>query len=782
MVLMGGFYMRIMRFFRTLISATLISTVLFSSIIFTGCGKTSKGTVKIIQEDDTWYDSVSFDVDPGIELDASEEMDCAALTILDDTVYGIYTKIDYDDLSGGSILIGYDLEGNKIIDTPIVSDVDDQYDRITISSMFGTKDNAIVLAECVPEIGTFAIDICFGKLDLDTGKITDLHTVKELYYTEIWFDYLVSTEDYGIFVCQKVNSTDSNYLLKIFKGEEFICTTELEKYFADTPIREIKNVYLTEKDTLRFTTNSLGGKIIIFDVDLNTGEVKNDKTFDPYSEIVEEDASDTPEFDDTLRTSIEGDFYSISPYSNSIMKYNMDDDTFTDVISLNDFNFDYGCISPSQDTYVYSHTEDRTILLSNSVSSFFDRYSITVLKKADKNPNAGKQIIDYCVGEGFGIDEFTGDAIVAFNESSDKYYLRSMPDGGDLYLTLNSEDMPDIVFNCSNIRFFRDEFLIDISDYLSEDNKALIFDNIYEAAKYNGKIYSFPISFTTNGIMTKTKNVDEGKMGFTFDEYTAFVSDVCNGTDPFAASFNNTRMDFIRNCFNMTPCIETNKADFDREDFRNFCQYAKDNFAENVSMPSEEMEIYVKDEAPKPAAVFTNVFSYKEYIGGSRGIMTAVLLGTPSEGAEGPYATFDQSISAVKGTECEEGIRDFLNFTVKCDFATPGSYSNNINMDYCRKCAEYEGKEMNTYASNLMSHNGFTMDNLVDIGLGISNEQLIDNYIGSIKNTSSFRYTDMEIDMVITEELGGYFSGDRSIDETISYINDRVQKILSERS
>ena len=96
--------MRKMRFFRTLISATLISTVLFSSIIFTGCGKTSKGTVKIIQEDDTWYDSVSFDVDPGIELDASEEMDCAALTILDDTVYGIYTKIDYDDLSGGSIL------------------------------------------------------------------------------------------------------------------------------------------------------------------------------------------------------------------------------------------------------------------------------------------------------------------------------------------------------------------------------------------------------------------------------------------------------------------------------------------------------------------------------------------------------------------------------------------------------------------------------------------------------------------------------------------------------
>ena len=119
-------------------------------------------------------------------------------------------------------------------------------------------------------------------------------------------------------------------------------------------------MYLTEKDTLRFTTNSIGGKIIIFDVDLNTGEVRNDKTFDPYSEIVEEDASDTPEFDDTLRTSIEGDFYSISPYSNSIMKYNMDDDTFTDVISLNDFNFDYGCISPSQDTYVQIRKIERS--------------------------------------------------------------------------------------------------------------------------------------------------------------------------------------------------------------------------------------------------------------------------------------------------------------------------------------------------------------------------------------------------------------------------------------
>ena len=45
------------------------------------------------------------------------------------------------------------------------------------------------------------------------------------------------------------------------------------------------------------------------------------------------------------------------------------------------------------------------------------------------------------------------------------------------------------------------------------------------------------------GIMTDKENVAYGKNGFTFDEYSRFVKETCNGIDPI--SLGNDRQDYF---------------------------------------------------------------------------------------------------------------------------------------------------------------------------------------------------------------------------------------------
>ena len=55
-----------------------------------------------------------------------------------------------------------------------------------------------------------------------------------------------------------------------------------------------------------------------------------------------------------------------------------------------------------------------------------------------------------------------------------------------------------------------------------------------------------------------------------------------------------------------------------------------------------------------------------------------------------------------------------------------------------------------------------------------------DNFLDSLSSISTYYYDDKVITGFIMEELAPYFSGDRSLDDVVAYINDRVTKYVRE--
>ena len=54
------------------------------------------------------------------------------------------------------------------------------------------------------------------------------------------------------------------------------------------------------------------------------------------------------------------------------------------------------------------------------------------------------------------------------------------------------------------------------------------------------------------------------------------------------------------------------------------------------------------------------------------------------------------------------------------------------------------------------------------------------NFIDAISKMSIYYIDEPEITKIVMEELAPYYAGDRSIDDSIKYINDRVSKFVNE--
>lgn len=73
---------------------------------------------------------------------------------------------------------------------------------------------------------------------------------------------------------------------------------------------------------------------------------------------------------------------------------------------------------------------------------------------------------------------------------------------------------------------------------------------------------------------------------------------------------------------------------------------------------------------------------------------------------------------------------------------------------------------------------GSTTINWADIAISEEDGQILRDYVSSIDYV---RYTDYEILNVVMEEAKPYFSGQKSADEVVAIIDNRVQTILDER-
>ncbi|MCR4702848.1 MAG: extracellular solute-binding protein [Saccharofermentans sp.] len=440
-------------------------------------------------------------------------------------------------------------------------------------------------------------------------------------------------------------------------------------------------------------------------------------------------------------------------------------------------------------------------------------FSIYEFTKADKNPHAGKTILELYSSYGY-LEDKISDVIAKYNENSTDYFIEvssryskmitydstnieseddmemaslnySTDVTNKLAMDIINGEGPDMFMDINYYGQLNNEtYLADLSPYVEKLSSDKYFTNVIEASKVDGKLFNLPVCFSLEGIQTDSANAGASGTGFTTDEYIRFLDKTLNGKDIissgqkyyFVTLFNNMQEKFISN----------GKADFSAPEFKVLADYVKDNVQEQNTDWDEMYNVsYVYDGSePKETepAVYSSCYSYFNYFQSVENTNGATaVLGIPSADGRGPmvgaYTSVAISAQATNKDACGEFVKMLLSDEVQKDMAMSGIFVLN------REAFKNAGKE----AVAVFNKEGLEPDyGYYDAYSQPNNrvkftEEQLDELENAILTCSKMSSEDAAISLILIEEMPAYFSGQKDLDSVVKIAQDRVQKVLDER-
>ena len=759
--------------------AVSLVMALFMALPFFACAKDLKNEYTTVKEDDPWYEATRFTMDPDLEFPGDHEIAGGDIMLAGDSIFSIYTDTSYETYETENILCKYDLEG-KLVEKKTLDLTDDQIANGSIEKIIMLGGKQLVFYNGRAE-GDFMGNYFVGTLD-DNLNVTDKVKLDKMSGTEWQVNGVFATKDYLAVVAQQNNVAVMNRELFIYDSDlDFLSSVEVDQITGSTVIWF--DSVLEDSDGNLTINASSNYDYVKITADPGSGDVIDLKETNYFDGEVET----------TFEMSMEGEKFYID--AGSLWIYSVDGEDYNDFIAFNSFN---NVISDFLDerakAKVLSSNSERTIIdirKNSSRSAFAEVYDHTfyVLRKADKNPNAGKKIIK--LGFYDMIESGTATGIYKFNETGSEYFVklttrytydpRVEKYCDDVVLTdlMSVSDSPDVIIGISNFRRFKN-YLLDLSDIKLSDDE--YFTNVTEAMKYDGKLYAMPLEFSMQGLAVSGR-IDLGDAkGFTFEEYQKFIDTECNGKNPFSAMQSaNTKTGFVFACLDLNEYIGE-KADFGKDNFKALLDYAKDNFIEDDFQPEELSEVYViNDEIDVLPAEYTVIFEPADYYRQSGSTFKPCnFMGLPSKNGDGPMAVCGSNFSIADLTALEDGCRELLKLCMNEEILSC-SDTITIRKDSTLKIAQ-DAEKLNEWKVSQYMNHGFNLQSFEDKFMGVTATEYADCYVEMVGRINRVQVVNMEIWTLISEEIQPYFAGDRDYETTVKVLNDRVQKCLDEQS
>ncbi|MCQ2466305.1 MAG: hypothetical protein MJ166_02180 [Clostridia bacterium] len=489
--------------------------------------------------------------------------------------------------------------------------------------------------------------------------------------------------------------------------------------------------------------------------------------------------------------------------TDGIKKLDFDARTLDIVVDFNECNINRFDIPYLK---IYSVTDDEAILAGSvytnvtGVSEETNSY-VYKISKCDTNPNIGKEIITLASTR--DMDEAIAQAIFEFNQNSSEYFVvfdskysltkylyeHSSEATGDVafdtYETqsklnamltqdLMAGEGPDIIinaFDCNMIN--RRDCLMDLTSYAKQEDGLL--KNVLDAAKEDGKLYQIPVSFGVKGIVTSSSNVN--KQGFTFDEYSEFVSDVCNGKDPLKMN----RIDFLDEVLaSMNDLIIKHGGDnsIDTKAIKAAAKYANDNVPEYYYDPFGEISGATYAEINGFAS-----FLLGEYTNGGFNLQDLTVVGLPSIDRRGPTIVVTNSMAIAADVNNPDACWSFCQRLLDDDiqkmfFATGTPIKESVLISMCDEA-------INAYNNMREAQIADGSDELLLYQLGMSlpaSHSYTEKYVDIIRSCSVISNSyDATVKMLIHQEIQPYFAGDKTLDEVCNIAKSEIKIYKDER-
>lgn len=494
-------------------------------------------------------------------------------------------------------------------------------------------------------------------------------------------------------------------------------------------------------------------------------------------------------------SSVEG-LGSVVKNADGIYKINYDNRSLDPVFLFNNSNanmYEVGNFNP------VLVTEDRVILTGYAYTPMTDTNTnadakICVFERADSNPNVGKTVIDAASVSSYSYA--ICNAVCEFNESNPDYFIRLNSDysvgytpdevqsentamelGNQLAIDIMSGTGPDLIINGQQFGMLNDDdYLIDLRSFVDENfTSDKYFTNVFDAASEDdGKLYQVPLSFSISGIVTDSSNAEPGQVGFTFEQYGEFVSGPCNGTDPIGKG----RLDFFINSLNCMwdQFITDGTVTCDTEAFRALADFA--NTSVNDVLEDSEDEGTTSEISSQVVSI-ANIVSYFNAVGDGR----HTLLGIPTYDGRGPIMQGSDAVAISAQSDSVEGCKVFVTsllgdssqeiFALQAGIPVNRTAFESAGSTYIRRQNENIRRLLANESEAWLRENGINTD--------LMDESSIDQLVSVIEDLTGWYTNDGSINSIIREEMPAFFEGQKTLDQIIPVMEDRIQTILNER-
>ncbi|MBR3277824.1 MAG: hypothetical protein IKG01_02790 [Lachnospiraceae bacterium] len=793
-----------------------LSLVLMAPVILASACRSNARAKSTVAEDSTWFDSRVTYVDNGLDpagyfYTDDHVLGMAGGLIVFETIGSEYYDLDdYDnsDEAFGFIQV-YDSNGVHQYDKDtkeIVRDHDPAAEHIIVESVSVSGDLLKIYANW-NDSGKYQYKILM--FDPATKEITSAEEVatggsydaQDRITGNSW-----TADGYSIDCYQLFHDHGDDNHIEFTSPDGEVTDIRLEDTFITDEILILYGFLYLGDSRFCFMFNTLKMEDKICCVDLDSGIVSDIRDMKEYSWIADiSNIRDYSYYDGAGNAVLTEEGIRILDVENKTDRL---------CLSYNDCNINrydasgLKLLSFSGDKVILADTSSREQFNTMKVHDIHENDSMMIfLEKAERNPNAGKTVISavsldplcYSMAEairlyngsdqeafiildsGYDYDVIAGNVIVpsGTDEAAFDLQVRTAMVAA-LFADMQAGQGPDLILGTMDYtQFNRSDLLLDLS---GEVNIPDVYDNIMDISLTGGKLYQVPVAFGLEGILADSGYADTSMPGFTYGNYADYVKDACNGKDPNLMD----RLAFMDMCLAQESNLfhKDGRYDYDNADFA-----ATAAFVNSLVLPDgeelfgEAQKDYASTSGAEPA--FVNITSGMELLRVSRNNITGkVLMGFPAREAQGPMVDVSQSVGVSASTACPEACKAFVKMLVGNDmqylFARYDGLSVNSTAQ-AEVCREFAGRANASYEIMIRYWKDYQIDALDQFVTTSDPGLLVRQMDGYIRSACGIHAADTAVSIIVREEIQAYFAGDKTIEEVMKIIQNRVDLCLKER-
>lgn len=394
--------------------------------------------------------------------------------------------------------------------------------------------------------------------------------------------------------------------------------------------------------------------------------------------------------------------------------------------------------------------------------------------------------------------------VVEFNRSSEEYRIvlkeyqeyNTYDDWNAGVTQLNNDittgKMPDIlVGNGLPIENYAAKGLLaDVGKLIEEDeelSKIEFVQNVFDAYSVNDTLYYVIPSFNVQTMIAKTSLVGD-RADWTMKDAQEVLAGMPEGAQLFGEttrdSYFSTAMAYCAGDF---IDVETGKCDFNSERFISMMEYAKslpesldeNYYGEDYWMTYQSQ--YRENRTLLMQIYISSIRDLNYNINGRMGEDVSYV-GFPMEGGQGALVNANQIYAISSKSNFTEGAWEFLRYYLTEEYQSALEWNLSIHMDRFKENAnkatekpywiDENGEKQEYEETFYMNGESITIPQMT--------QEQVDKVVNYILSLKKCGYDNTNVMNIINEEMGGYFSGQKSAQEVAVVIQNRVQLYVDE--